>query len=269
MNCRVFDATVVDLVRSPMMDASVRDEALEHAAGCDSCAVRLADERALSTGFRALAAVESERVAPKWREAELRAAFRERFAVAGSGLQIGNSRIGSRWPGWTLTAAAALAVLLGAAVAWRMLSSGAPAQKSGGGQVTAAARTGETSIPKGEGPSQSPGKVEVLAGEKRGKRQNIPHARLTGPTDTAYVAVSLGEFQPIVRESEQATDFLPIVESPQMQPLDSGQVIRVEMPRSAMSYFGLPMQVDRPDGRVKADVLVGEDGLARAIRFVR
>jgi hypothetical protein len=79
----------------------------------------------------------------------------------------------------------------------------------------------------------------------------------------------MGEFQPIASEGEQTTDFLPIVESPQMRPLDSGQVIRVDMPRSAMSYFGLPMQVDRPDGRVKADVLVGEDGLARAIRFVR
>ena len=33
--------------------------------------------------------------------------------------------------------------------------------------------------------------------------------------------------------------------------------------------FGLPMNMDRANERIKADVVVGNDGLARAIRFVR
>ena len=36
-----------------------------------------------------------------------------------------------------------------------------------------------------------------------------------------------------------------------------------------MANFGLPVNMDRVDQRVKADVLLGADGLARAIRFVQ
>jgi hypothetical protein len=46
-------------------------------------------------------------------------------------------------------------------------------------------------------------------------------------------------------------------------------VIRVQMPRSALIAFGLPVNVESADVPVKADLLVGEDGLACAIRFVR
>jgi hypothetical protein len=51
--------------------------------------------------------------------------------------------------------------------------------------------------------------------------------------------------------------------------MESGQMIRVELPRSALASFGLPMNMERADERIKADVVVGNDGLARAIRFVR
>ena len=54
-----------------------------------------------------------------------------------------------------------------------------------------------------------------------------------------------------------------------LRQLDSAQVVRVELPRSAMMSFGLPVNMDRADERIKADVVVGNDGMARAIRFVR
>jgi hypothetical protein len=50
---------------------------------------------------------------------------------------------------------------------------------------------------------------------------------------------------------------------------DGGQLVRVELPRSAMLSMGLPVNMDRYSERVKADVLLGADGLARAIRFVQ
>ena len=52
-------------------------------------------------------------------------------------------------------------------------------------------------------------------------------------------------------------------------PAESLQLMRIELPRSALVSFGLPMNVERADQRIKADVLVGNDGVARAIRFVR
>jgi hypothetical protein len=64
------------------------------------------------------------------------------------------------------------------------------------------------------------------------------------------------------------------ISSRYQKPAESGevmrvQVIRVQMPRQALIAFGLPVNIERADVPVKADLLVGEDGLAHAIRFVR
>ena len=50
---------------------------------------------------------------------------------------------------------------------------------------------------------------------------------------------------------------------------EGGLVMRVEMSRYAMARFGFPVNVERYDERVKADVWIGIDGLAHAIRFVQ
>ena len=65
------------------------------------------------------------------------------------------------------------------------------------------------------------------------------------------------------------TDFFAIPYAPAMTQADYGQVIRVNVPAASMRTFGLPVSEERMFDRVQADVLMGEDGLARAIRFVR
>jgi hypothetical protein len=70
-------------------------------------------------------------------------------------------------------------------------------------------------------------------------------------------------------EVEVTTGFLPVIGGDFMEPLDRGRVVRVQLPRSALRAFGLPMNEDRAEEWVKADVLLGEDGLARAVRFVQ
>jgi hypothetical protein len=47
------------------------------------------------------------------------------------------------------------------------------------------------------------------------------------------------------------------------------QVVRVELPASALSAAGVLVGPDVSTVPVKADVVLGYDGLARAIRFVR
>jgi len=70
---------------------------------------------------------------------------------------------------------------------------------------------------------------------------------------------------------EITTDFLPLAYSG--VPISGGQMIRLEVPRSALASFGLtPPESAEPGqsaGTVLADVVVGDDGLARAVRFVR
>ncbi len=69
--------------------------------------------------------------------------------------------------------------------------------------------------------------------------------------------------------SELATDFFLLPSAPPMEPGDAGQVIRVKLPRAAMRSVGLPVNEDRWYDPVPADVILGQDGVARAVRFVK
>jgi hypothetical protein len=48
-------------------------------------------------------------------------------------------------------------------------------------------------------------------------------------------------------------------------------MVRIELPRRSLAAFGLLSAEETSAGRgtVLADVIVGEDGLARVVRFVR
>jgi hypothetical protein len=68
--------------------------------------------------------------------------------------------------------------------------------------------------------------------------------------------------------TEVATEFLPL---PYYHvPMNTGSTVRIQVPVTALVSFGLaPNGFREGDGTVQADVLVGDDGLARAVRFVR
>jgi len=68
---------------------------------------------------------------------------------------------------------------------------------------------------------------------------------------------------------EITTEFIPLVRDAAFAQSEGAHLVRVELPRSALASFGIPVNADRAGDRVKADVLLGEDGTARAIRFVR
>lgn len=70
--------------------------------------------------------------------------------------------------------------------------------------------------------------------------------------------------------AEVRTDFMPLTYS--SVPTTNLQMVRLAVPRAALASFGLaPLEpLDRAStDTVLADVLVGDDGLARAVRFVR
>lgn len=51
--------------------------------------------------------------------------------------------------------------------------------------------------------------------------------------------------------------------------MESGIVVRVELSPSALAAMGLPVNIEQTDSRIKADVVLGDDGVARAVRFVK
>ncbi len=49
---------------------------------------------------------------------------------------------------------------------------------------------------------------------------------------------------------------------------DDVNLVRMEVPRSAMIALGLDVSADRAEELVEADVMLGSNGMARAVRFV-
>ena len=65
---------------------------------------------------------------------------------------------------------------------------------------------------------------------------------------------------------EVVTDFFPLMNP--APSFDRGQMLRVQLPAAAMQTVGLPVREENLGDLVQADVLVGEEGMPRAIRFV-
>lgn len=308
MNCQTFEGLIDELAAGHLMEATQRVCADAHAAACARCAARLADERTLTAGLRSLAADGHVASAPPPRvETALLAAFRAQRSAALTQRDAANgarpaslpatlrSPAAARWAHRSrilgaAAATAAAAVLLSFGVAgmrlWRAPQDTAAASPQGTTQAGAASSSAPLSAapaPIGIHPSQSAidigshiVEVDALAGDEK---RTVPRAALNRPTARTRYRPAVFSHSDVSRatpplnaaadDEEIATDFIPLTHDNSLTSEDSGQVMRVELPRSALVSFGLPMNVERAGGRVKADVLVGEDGVARAIRFVR
>jgi hypothetical protein len=63
-------------------------------------------------------------------------------------------------------------------------------------------------------------------------------------------------------------EFVSLTYGEDLRELDSLQVVSVELPRTALAALGWPSADNVQTGSVTAEVIVGHDGVARAIRFV-
>ncbi|MFP5264364.1 MAG: hypothetical protein ACLGJB_20965 [Blastocatellia bacterium] len=266
MNCQLFEAIINDLERGAATDARTREDAMAHCAACGRCAARLRDERTLTAGLRRMAASVEAKEAPPRVESALRAAFREHHSRGRAPVIILPRR--RRLAGWAVAAAAAILMLLAlAAIRVGRPSEGPaesaadvkpeqPAPSQAAPVLTPRESTPHAATPSGGGMRQALALSKPRA-TRRGLRRRDTH---------------LGDSKPEaggMEAAEIATDFIPIVHAGSLNSMEGGQIVRVELPRSALISFGLPMNMERADERIKADVVLGNDGLARAIRFVR
>jgi len=69
-------------------------------------------------------------------------------------------------------------------------------------------------------------------------------------------------------ETEVVTIFFILKEGEDLTAMENLSLVRIELPGSAFSEVGIPIVLDSANARIDADVVLGQDGLARAIRFV-
>lgn len=258
MNCQSFETIIDDLAREQLIEATVREEALEHSDVCATCAARLSEEQSLTANLRALAADMNSLSAPESVERFLLAAFNER--------RLSPLARRRRWNYLSSAAAAVLLVGVGVGVAaWNLR----PTRPQVARVVTSPVVRDSSPVVEGMLPvSQGTESTATKATEDPRSNRNLNQRRRATKARETIVPASQTERGRTLSEPEVATDFMPIgyVNSASLQ--DGGSVVRVELPRSTIVSMGFAMNMDRYGERVKADVLMGADGLARAIRFV-
>ena len=249
MNCQRFESVVSELARGQMMAVEQRAEALAHSDVCDDCAARLDDEQMLTLGLQSLAGEMELLEAPREVEAKLLEAFRARPVAVEKSASI---RVNPRY--WIAAIAAMLLIAISVVV---FSLSKRPAENR---SVTS---NQEEPPPPNQSKEQVAQDVEKPAAAEMPKRVYPKRIRPVSlrKSETASVANHVTK--------EIATDFIPLSYMSATSLQEGGQIVRVQLPRSALANFGLPVNMDRYNEKVKADVLYGVDGMARAIRFVQ
>lgn len=279
MSCRNVETIITELARGQMLEARVKEDALAHLEACRHCAARFADEQTLTNGLRAVTASAASRETPARVEAALLSAFRQGATSPRVSSETSAHPVKMPWLPWSIAAAAALLIFSVFALP-RLLPTGSSevAGKKAGDARPNLSPTNKTpeiaSAPKNSGiqSDDEPGNIEPESiGSSPSARPSERRRALMQNVGLRSKPVrGTNNIQPALNASEEiATEFMPLTYGSSLSQLNDGQVVRVELPRSALQSFGLPVNAERAGERVKADVLLGHDGVARAIRFIR
>jgi len=251
MNCSDFQNISHELARG-RVEGREKIEALAHASDCVHCAEYLEEERrlALKLGFLSQALHGQE--APEKLELALLAAFRERGLRRESSLpQHSGPRFWAhqRFWGWAATAAALAAVI---AITMGIQSRRSSQPRTSATAITSSASSQESSAtPTAIATQNDTSEARPAISSLRRNRAATPRIRAVRIEGTTMADNS---------------GFVPLVYCDELNCSTPGEIVRVEIPASSLPMMGLVS--DNHTGPVRADVVVGEDGIARAIRLV-
>ena len=76
--------------------------------------------------------------------------------------------------------------------------------------------------------------------------------------------------QPILLTAEDTdADFYPLPEAEGLPPIENATVVRVQMPLTSLELMGVAVNETGVADPIQADILLGQDGLARGVRLVQ
>jgi len=240
-NCKEFYPLIVAAARREPVAAELE----QHLDTCPDCCVALANQRSLTAALGAMA--KSDPLPPPAIQAALLADLRSQTNLRTS-RPSNPLRTHATLPGrarkQVVLAAAAVAAALALAFFWPKPQAPAPPRMAH--IAPPAPPVVEQSKPAPEPLRQLPARAK-----RRGAPRPVP-------------APAAPEPQP-----EVATDFYPVPYTEPLRPHQRADIYRVQVPRASMAAFGIPVIGGRLDSQITADVVVGEDGVTRAVRFIR
>jgi hypothetical protein len=235
MNCTSFREAVHDFDRDDVLDAATYEVAVTHAQACTRCARLLYRVRRLDASLRVLARADEQRGAGFQVESELLSAFHARAPRRLRAVRA------LPWLG----AAAVMVIVAGGSLLVRYRR-WTPVRS-----LPAPVATAAPAVASGSSPAAP---ARVLA--------SAPHPRANARR--AMSATKAGQPE----ELEDLAEFIPLPYADDDAPLGAGELVRVRLSESSLGALGLPVGGDAQTQVVTADVLIGEDGVARAIRFL-
>jgi hypothetical protein len=195
-NCQEQQDALFDMARGIPVEPPAEAALAAHLDECEPCRMRMARERAMTAGLRAVARSVDE-VRPAVLEPGLLKAFGELHP-----LQPVVQARGTGWRRWVAAAAAVVLVVAGLGLTWQRMNR----------------------------------------------------------------VADVGSLEPQPR-TEVVSEFVPWPGAASLPAFESGQLVRTELPASALPLLGLVPAGTVTDNKVLADVLIGQDGLARAVRL--
>jgi hypothetical protein len=214
---------------------------------------RLSDEELLTRELQSLATEMNKLEAPAIVETKVLEAFRARRVVVPITVKRSNSRY------WLAAVAAVLLIAISVVALRWQLGADTPQESFAEKQLPSAPKQEPNDSQPTKQPSDENKYQAVNDSPQRIERKPVRQPRVRKP-ENASVANHTREI---------ATDFIPLRTMNAASLQDGGQIVRMELPRSTLVNFGLPVNMDRYNEKVKADVIFGVDGLAHAIRFVQ
>jgi hypothetical protein len=106
---------------------------------------------------------------------------------------------------------------------------------------------------------------------KTSPAEGVPHRRPAARMQLASLPapdLDLMQADAMQTSTEAEAGFIPLPNAEELGPNDEVGVVRLEVPRSAMAALGFVVTAERASETVEADVEIGPDGLAHAVRFV-
>jgi hypothetical protein len=247
MKCHEFETGIDNLLQAERGGSAPDSNAIAHAAECEHCAALLESERQLSADLHALAAMQSNAGASEATGQKLLAAFRAQHQ------QQTQAKPAWAW-NWRWGAAAATLALFALGIYVAVHHAPRPVE-----QATNRPAPQPAVVATVNQPTPTPDTSRNAQKRASSTRLSTVRNKAKRPQNNQAFA------EPV----EVVTAFYPIPYAAPLQPYESRRIVRVSVPQPALAALGLPMSQEPTLQPVDADVLVGEDNLARAVWFVR
>ncbi len=270
MNCARFKGIAVDLARGELHALEI-ERALTHARLCRKCGERLELERSLAARLAAFARATEAESASAGLAAELRRAFRERAGQAPFvEPAVSATRPHPAWT-WSLGAAAIVGTLSFALLrlepdpdVGRAADSPTLAGSTRPVVSRVRPRPSPTSARTASGGAPSP--VQRKRPSRPGEGRSTPVPAL--PRSSAVPPHAVVASAPRMDEILEDASFLPLVDGERLEDAESLQIVEIEIPPAALGPTSTGAADEGAEPPIRAEVLVGHDGVARAIRLL-